>query len=201
MSNNLEKKLNDTTEYSEKIFRNINFIGKKLNESVFNNCTFEHCDFSEAEIYLCRFDKCKFKSCTINVSKFTKTKLIDSEFVNSRLTGINWSLCDASMGFRIKCVECDLSYSTFAHMDLSNSIFTSCKMMEMEFSDAILKHVTFKKSDLLNTYFLRNDLSDADFCESVNYIFDLRQNKVKKAKFMVPEVLNLFIPFEISLEQ
>ena len=189
------------TEYSSQNFRKISCIDQTFEDIQFTKCAFDHIDFSNTEFSKCRFDNCIFKNCILNVLKPTKSKFIDCEFTSCKLTGINWSICDDSMGFTIKCTECDLSYSSFINMNLPKSAFHRCKLYETEFSGCILKQVAFCKSDLLRTVFAHNDLSQADFREAINYVFDIRENKVKHAKFSASEVLNLLLPFELDLDK
>ena len=167
----------------------------------FTKCVFDHVDFSNTEFKACRFDNCTFRNCVLNVLKLNKSKFIDCEFVSSKLTGINWSVCDNYMGFTIKCTGCDLSYSSFINMDIPMCTFQECKMYETEFSGCILKQASFYKSDLLRTVFSHNDLSQADFREAINYIFDVRDNKVKHAKFSSSEAINLLLPFDLDIDR
>ncbi|MBS0627616.1 MAG: pentapeptide repeat-containing protein, partial [Verrucomicrobia bacterium] len=63
----------------------------------------------------------------------------------------------------------------------------------------ILIEVDFKDTDLLGTIFHNSDLSKADFSGSENYEIDVRLNKVKKARFSLPEALGLLRGFDIEV--
>jgi len=68
----------------------------------------------------------------------------------------------------------------FTEADLTNSIFNNC-----EFKSAIFERTTLEKSDFRTSY---------------NYIIDPEKNKIKKAKFSMPEVLGLLRKYNIEVK-
>lgn len=192
--------IKSSTEYQDVTFDNTAIADARINEASFYKCNSNGIDFSQKIFNKCRFEKCSFDECNFNVTKFLQTKILECKFNSCRLTGIDWSQIDSAMGFFLDCTECQLNYSVFSGVSLAKSVFKNCKIHEAEFSGAVLKEVSFEGSDLLNTTFVNCDMSGADFEEAINYIFDLRVNKCKKAKFSRPDVENLFIPFELIIK-
>jgi len=57
----------------------------------------------------------------------------------------------------------------------------------------------FDEVDLTGTIFHNSDLSKADFSNASNYDIDPKTNKIKKAKFSLPEALQLLRGFDITI--
>ncbi len=191
--------IKSSSEYQDITFNNEIIVGPRIDETSFYKCNFSGVDFSLKIFNKCRFEKCSFDEGSVNITKFLQSKILECTFNSCRLTGIDWSQVDSAMGFSLNCTDCQLSYSVFSGIALLKSVFKICKIHDAEFSGAGLKEVSFEGSDLLNTKFANCDLSGAGFEKAINYIFDLRENKCKKARFSRPEVENLFIPFELVI--
>jgi uncharacterized protein YjbI with pentapeptide repeats len=82
---------------------------------------------------------------------------------------------------------------------MKESFFKDCKLKENHFTNTLLKGVSFSGSDLPQTLFHNCDLSSADFSTSTQYSIDPRANKIKKAKFSLPEAARLLEAFDIEI--
>ena len=88
--------------------------------------------------------------------------------------------------------------------------FSSLKMTELSFNDSEIKDCDFYETnlsgtdfsscDLNGTLFEKCDLTECDFRQARNYAISPTQNKLKKAKFSMPEVLSFLTPLEIEIE-
>ncbi len=187
-------------EYSERSFNSLEILKQTRTSIDFTECTFNKCDFSETKFSGCIFEKCVFKNCNLSNIKLPESKLIDCTFEDSKVIGIDWNNLSTEMGLKLNCINCDLSYSLFLGINISESKLEKCKIYESDFTDTILKKSSFKGSDFLRTKFLNTDLRKCDFTESKNYFFNPGENKCKGSKFNQPEVLTLLESFGIKIE-
>ncbi|NQT60514.1 MAG: pentapeptide repeat-containing protein [Bacteroidetes bacterium] len=67
------------------------------------------------------------------------------------------------------------------------------------FENTFLGGASFKRSHFNNTLFHNANLKEASFCKAEGYAIDPRVNDVRKAKFSVPEVLNLLSGVDILI--
>lgn len=148
----------------------------------------------------CLFEDCKFEGCNFNVAKPINCKFADCKFKSCRLTGIDWSVVRKELGLAVDFDDCDLSYSSYYKIDLSGRSFKKCVIKDSDFTESVLRKCSFEYSDLLSTRFIKCDLSDADFRLAQNYLFDLRDNKCKGAKFSMAGAVHLLTPFGVVVE-
>jgi len=79
-------------------------------------------------------------------------------------------------------------------------VFTESTLKECHFTNSLLSEANFVRCNLVGTIFHNCDLTQADFSYAVSYAIDPRTNKLKGAKFTLPEAINLLQGFEIILE-
>jgi uncharacterized protein YjbI with pentapeptide repeats len=75
-----------------------------------------------------------------------------------------------------------------------------CRMHETDFTECDLTGATFEACDLLNATFVNTILEKADLRRSVHYSIDPEKNKIKKAKFSMPDVSGLLDKYDIHIE-
>jgi uncharacterized protein YjbI with pentapeptide repeats len=95
--------------------------------------------------------------------------------------------------------NCLLSYCNFSDLNLKNTHFDGSKIQESFFSNTVLIGADFTDADLSGTLFHNCDLCKADFSTAVRYSIDPQTNKIKKAKFSLPEAVGLLQGFEIII--
>jgi len=78
--------------------------------------------------------------------------------------------------------------------------FKSSELQDCDFYEAILAGADFSDCNLKGSLFENCDLREADFRRAMNYAIDPTQNKLKKARFSMPEVLSFLAPLEIEIE-
>ena len=84
----------------------------------------------------------------------------------------------------------DLKGFDFSKADLSGAVFDGCN----------LKGASFSQCRLQGASFAQNDLSDGDFRGATEYFFSLEGNRVKNARFSLPEAVNLLAALGIVVE-
>lgn len=190
----------DSHEYTGQLFKAIESPQVQIYKTVFTTCRFQGCDFSEGTFKHCLFDNCDFVQCTFSMAHFPDSRLTECHFTNCQLKAIDWSDFKSRLGLKLHCTDCDLSYSVFPGVTLSESVFKRCKMLEVEFAEAIASKCDFRHSDLERARFHRTDLRECDFRGAVNYLFNPADNKCKNARFNYPEVLALVKVFGVKIE-
>ena len=90
-----------------------------------------------------------------------------------------------------KFEDSNLSYGNFIGLKMKKNIFSNCILNDVDFSQTDLSESDFKGSDLLNTRFHDTTLLKANFQGAKNYQIDPILNKVRGAKFTMPEALGL----------
>ena len=175
-----------------------NFCKKSLEGAVFIECTFEGCDFSESILFNAKFTGCEFKSCNFSLPQLNGCRFQDVLLIDCKVIGAEFFKCDNaffSMGFK----NCLLEYCNFSDLNMKKASFIKSRLKECHFTNTVLNGVDFSGVDLSGTVFHNCDLSHADFSSAMRYDIDPRTNKIKKAKFSLPEAVGLLRGFDINL--
>ena len=194
--NFMKEQLND--------FDEINFDETSFNKILplkyfeFVECTFNSIDFTQLNLSLNKFIECKFENCNLSNVSVKNTLLRDCHFINCKVIGVNFSETQAFT--TPSFFESALDYSVFQLLNLTSAIFKNCSMREVDFYEANLSKAEFSGSLLEGAVFNGANLTAADFRGAQDYSIDLRVTNVKKAKFSIPEALNLLKALDVSLE-
>jgi uncharacterized protein YjbI with pentapeptide repeats len=119
-------------------------------------------------------------------------------FRGCRLGGINWS-----QSRKLEAVSFDssqLNDGSFLGLRLDGCAFTDCVARGTTFRDANLAKASFRGSNLSMAEFVNCDLRGADFRGATDYALSPVENRVEKARFSLPEAVNLLKGFGIVLE-
>jgi uncharacterized protein YjbI with pentapeptide repeats len=184
--------------YEEHSFEKINAGGNKFTHLEFFNCSFLSCQFANTIFENCVFEKCVFKNCDLSVAKFSGSSFVDIEFEDCKLLGIDWTLAQKPSGLNF--IKCILNDSTFNKMDLRSSEIKECIAHNTDFENANLSKTICAGTDFLNAKFNDADLSSADFTSAINYSINPNKTKIKKAKFSLPEAVNLLDAWDLEIE-
>lgn len=163
----------------------------------FYHCKFQKIDFSNTDLKSVVFSDCEFSACNLSNLQVQGAQFRSCAFKNCKILGINW--CQVFVVSHLSFDDCLLNYNVFANLDLRNSSFVNCSIKEADFSEANLGKADFSGSDLSATVFNRTNLIGVDFRESKNYTIDPNENRIRKAKFSIPEALSLLQCYEIEI--
>ena len=75
-----------------------------------------------------------------------------------------------------------------------------CQLLEADFSQCEANGVVFADCELSGAVFFNTHLEKADFRTAVHYSFDPENNKIKKAKFSLDQVVRLLDKYQIDIE-
>jgi uncharacterized protein YjbI with pentapeptide repeats len=96
--------------------------------------------------------------------------------------------------------DCALDYSDFSRFRLKNSVLKACSIREANFERADLSGADCRDSDFTGSTFSDTNLEKADFRGARGYGIDARRNRLKGAKFSLPDALGLLVALEIKVE-
>jgi fluoroquinolone resistance protein len=122
----------------------------------------------------------------------------DVVFRSCKLLGIPWIQADDLINPDFE--DCKLDFSNFAALKLKKTRFFRCGLRDVDFSQAELTESDFREADFLNARFSGSNLVKCDFRGSLNYVISPVENKVKGARFSMPEALGLLSGFGIVLD-
>jgi uncharacterized protein YjbI with pentapeptide repeats len=184
--------------YEETSFEKVDFSGNKFETATYENSEFKQCDFSNANFSGAKFIDCRFIDCNLGLVKTDSTSMNNIRFLGCKLIGIQWDRCNP-IGFAIMADACVFDHSTFYKMRLKGTTFKNCRFQEADFTEADLSLSVFAGCDLSRTVFHHTNLEKSDFRLAFNYQINPMENKIRKAKFSHPDVLNLLTVFDIVI--
>jgi uncharacterized protein YjbI with pentapeptide repeats len=126
----------------------------------------------------------------------------ETTFKKSAVVGVNWveaSWSKSGLLESVGFIECEVSHSIFMGLELKKMVLTKCVAKDADFAEANLTQANFTHTDFAESRFLHTDLTEADFTNARNYAIDVAINTVKKAKFSLPEAVNLLRCMNIVL--
>ncbi|GAB6127108.1 pentapeptide repeat-containing protein [Humidesulfovibrio idahonensis] len=185
-------------EHENETFTNIAGDNAALHAASFYDCVFRNSSFQYAQLANCTFEHCVFDCCNLSLAQLRATRIIGAKFLNSKLSGINWS--NPSGVFSASFNGCLMDNCAFFSMNLSKYRFTNCSFHDASFMDTKLAYAVFDECDLRNCTFHNADLSHADFSSSFNYFINADTNRFQKTIFSLPEAVSLLSNFNITLK-
>ena len=186
-------------DFSDQTFFSLNLKSQVVEERLFENCIFVSCNFGGASFKRCRFIDCTFQGCDLSNWQIHGSRLREIAFKDSKMVGIIWG--NASAITHLNLERCVLDFSNFAGLDLRKSLIRECMAREVDFSDANLCEVDCRGTDFAGTRFANTNLLKADFRQALNYSIRPDGNKLKQAKFSLPEATLLLYGLDIVLEE
>ncbi|WP_272856871.1 pentapeptide repeat-containing protein [Aequorivita todarodis] len=184
----------------EQTFKKVDYSEKPLEIGEYEYCTFIGCNFSNSSLAEIRFSECEFLDCNFSNANLKNTSFQDVQFKNCKMLGLQFDACNG-FGFATTFDTCQLDHSIFYKMKLSRSSFINCQLQSVDFSEADLKHSKLLSCNLQNATFLNTNLEMADFRNATNYSINPAQNRLKGAKFSLPEVVGLLDSYQIKIEE
>lgn len=182
----------------EQVIKSENYAKRSLDGRVFSSCAFQNCDFSESLLYNTEFCNCTFTNCNFSLPKLDGCRLQEVHFIDCKIVGAEFFKCQKTF-FSVMFTKCMLQYCNFSDLKMKKTSFSKSKLKECFFTNTGLSGADFGGVDLSGTIFHNCDLSLADFSSAIQYQIDPQANKIKKAKFSLPEVVGLLQSFDITI--
>jgi len=176
------------------------FSTKKLPSREYDGCRFERCNFTEADISVITFLDCRFIDCDFTKVVMKQTAFRDAcIFENCKLLGANFSSCDSFM-FSVLFEACRLDYASFYGFEIKNIKFNICKLIGVDFTEAILIGSEFIQCDLTEATFDHTNIEKVDFRTAQNFSIDPTKNRVKKARFSKDNLVGLLTSYDLDIK-
>ncbi len=196
-------KLTDDTLYEERTFDGLELRSAVVKASRFELCKFIDCDFTESEFLKCKFVDCEFRDSNLSLVRFDGSRFLETDFRLCKITGVNWtSLNWTSVALVAPLVfeSCDVSYSVFSALQLSELVMRHCKAHDVDFTECDLTGADLVGTDFAESRFSHTKLDRSDFRGAVNYYINPLENAINGARFSTPDVLSLLVPFKIRID-
>jgi len=190
-------------EFYDATFSDLNYSSTTLQNKVFENCKFVDGVFSESKFVGCKFIDCEFKSCNLSATQFDESSFSEVTFYESKVIGVNWTKLKwpfIKLSSPFQFYKSNISHSSFYGLELKELIIEECKAHDVDFRSADLSDANFVLTDLERSQFMHTKLCSANFTDAVNYHIDPNENDIRKAKFSMPDVINLLHIFEIEIQ-
>lgn len=192
--------IRQTDFHDEREFQSVNFSEMDLTEQTFENCTFVKCRFLNMTIASASFQDCVFEECEIVVVKLHGVALSNTVFKLSLIRGVNFSDC-SDFGFSPEFHGCVINHCVLDRKKLRKGVFAGSQL-----ADCDLIACDFREVDFSNTTFARVNIQDcnfekADFRTSTGYVMNPATNKVRGARFSLPEAQSFLLLLGIRLEK
>jgi uncharacterized protein YjbI with pentapeptide repeats len=120
------------------------------------------------------------------------------QFSGCKIIGVDFFKCE-KVFFSANFENCLLHYCNFSDLNMKNVRFNGSKIKESHFTNTCLSNADFNGAELSGTIFHNSDLRKADFSGATQYSIDPGTNKIKKAKFSLPEVVGLLHGLDIII--
>ncbi len=170
---------------------NCRFIGVDFSDLVleghsFDDCEFRSCRFDHGSFGGVIFSTCRFDQCQLTLVSLKHATLADVEFVGCKLVGVNFSECD-DLRFSITLNESVLDSVVIFDRRMKGTRILGCRVRDSELSGNDLRNADFSGTTFERTNFSRCNLENADFSSCRGYLIDPSTNRLKNAKFSLPE--------------
>lgn len=189
-------------EYAERAFSKLQLKGAEIISKTFYACVFRNCDFTGISLRFCKFRDCSFESCNFSLAKVRATVFDGASFRNSKFTGVNWTEAEwprLRLSGPPQFHGCVLSDCSFLGLPLAGTVIKDCLAKDTDFRETVLAGADFGGTDLSGALFRATDLTKANLAGALNYSINVKENKVKDARFSLPEAMALLYCLDIKL--
>jgi fluoroquinolone resistance protein len=204
MSDAQVRPFEDNQQYRKRRFTGVTLSGVRLSSIEFEDCTFERCVLTSCTLYRCRFTNCRFIACDLSLVQVPNSLFSVVAFERSKAVGVDWTKAGGtptawlmmSFGF----TECVLDYSSFFGLSLRTIKLVRCHAQAADFAEADLSGADCSGTDFTESKFLHTNIEKADFTGATGYAIDPTANRVKQARFSLPEAISLLRGFDVVIE-
>ncbi len=199
LSNNDNDDLTDNDNHDNQAYKLINFSQYDVIGHTFENCLFQSCHFNEMSLAKAGFFSCKFINSEIVLTKIEQTTLNTVMFIDSKIMGLSFADCN-KFGFLLQFENCLIDNTVYYLNNFKKGKFINCHVRNTDFTECDMRETDFSNTKFEKTTFKKCNLGKADFRTASNYGIDPFDNKIKKAKFSLPEAQSFleFLRIEIN---
>lgn len=184
--------------YENETFKDLVCEQDSLARISFSRCRFVNARFDRVDFTATEFSDSTFDHCELNLPNLTNADLKTARFKDSKLVGADFRKCDGrflALAFENSLIDT----CNFSGLKLKATPFLRCVIRETRFVGTMLAEAAFDGSDLEGTLFHECQLQGASFVQARNYAIDPLTNKLKDARFSLPEAVSLLTGLGIKL--
>lgn len=179
-------------------FEQIDDTTQLLTKGEYESCVFKSCNFHEKDFSEFQFVDCQFIDCDLSLAKLNGTTFREVEFSNCKLLGLLFTDCH-TFGLSFSFRHCILNYSSFYKLKIKKTLFEQSQFEEVDFTESDLTESKFIECNLNRATFDHTILEKVDFRTSHHYSIHPEQNRLRKAKFSLPDVVGLLDQYDIEI--
>ncbi len=180
-------------------FKDLREIECDLTGKSFEDCTFESCDFTGSDFSESLFLNCTFIQCNLSLVSLGNAKLQTVHFDRCKIMGVDFTLVNRLI-LQIAFHECLIKDCIYSELSLSETEFRKCEVLSSDFFGTDLFKSDFSESNLKDTIFESTNLKEANFINACHYRIHPLTNKVKHARFSMPEAMILLQALDIEIQ-
>lgn len=189
----------DTKAYiHDSSFEQVDYTTQPLVEGEYENCVFKNCNFHEQNLSEFQFIDCQFIDCDLSLAKLNGTTFREVDFNNCKLLGLLFTDCHP-FGLSFSFRHCILNYSSFYNLKIRKTTFDHSQFEEVDFTESDLTASKFIECNLNRSTFDHTILEKVDFRTSHYYSIDPERNRIRKAKFSIPDIVGLLDKYDIEI--
>ena len=189
-------------ECSDAVFEGLNLKGRAVTSRSFYGCLFRNCEFTGVAFKSCRFRDCRFESCNLSLVKVQSSSFSNTSFKDSKLAGVDWTAAAwpaIKLPGALEFTGCVLNDCSFFGLCLKGARIAKCMAREADFRETDLSGADLTYTDFVGSLFGKTDLRSANLDQARNYAISVSDNKVKDARFSMPEAMALLYCLDIKL--
>lgn len=186
--------------FSEETFSGLSLSGPEPRSRHFEDCRFVECRITERAFRVGSFLHCVFENCDLSNWQIEGLRFVDVRFKSSKLVGLDWTSVKSDPLTSVGFEDCALDYADFSRFRLKDGLLKSCSVRDVNFSRTDLSGADCRDSDFTGSTFDETNLQKADLRGARGYGIDARRNRVKGARFSLPDALGLLEALEVKVE-
>ena len=180
------------------IFTKLSLENETIESKDFEDFEFDGCSFIDCKFLKSRFINCRFNECNFSLINPLESRFIDVTFTKSKVMGFDWTKAKNIQDLTFD--SCQINYSNFDLLKIPKTKMVNCEAKEVEFIETDFSNGDFHNTDFERSRFFKTNLSEADFRGARNYVIDVKNNILRKARFSLPEALVLLDSLEILVD-
>jgi uncharacterized protein YjbI with pentapeptide repeats len=202
MKNKPQPFSDEEKECTDGVFDGLAIKGKTVTARSFYGCLFRNCDLTGVTFKNCRFRDCRFESCNLSLAAVRGSSFFSTSFKDSKLAGVDWTAAAwplIKLPGALEFAGCLLNDCSFFGLCLKGARLTNCMARESDFREADLSGADLTHTDFVGSLFGKTDLRGANLDQARNYAISVSDNKVKDARFSMPEAMALLYCLDIKI--
>lgn len=201
MKNKPQAFSNGEKERTDAVFEGLDLKGKAVTARSFYGCLFRNCDFTGVTFSSCRFNDCRFESCNLSLAVVRGSSFSNASFKDSKLAGVDWTVAawPLKLPGALEFTSCVLNDCNFFGLCLKGGRITKCLAREADFREADLSGADLTHTDFIGSLFGKTDLRGANLDQARNYAINISGNKVKDARFSLPDAMALLYCLDVKI--